>query len=361
MKDRMPARMLTLGAIDGAGTGAYIAAVSIILTLGSGPGAAAAVLATGSAGRIASLAWLAALTRGSRRSGSSANRAYTAATVLMTFGALLGIHAAQNQALAAAALLGVVSGAGNSLTTTLAATARRGQMTSFYPLLMIGGAAGAAWSAAVLHSGRPVIYVQALIALQIVEPVLIRPYRAALRRSPPVRELLAGGLRGVALATLAYGPLTTYAVLTTLTVGVQHVGASMAFYAAGASLAAAVDSRLRLNPVYAADRWGTTVMLAAAGIATWAAAASLPGLLAGRFVAGLLTFLAQGRMLRRSYEQGAEAGVAGTTTGLSIGGGIGGVIAGSLVGSYSIASMSATLTLATLTLAFLRYSSDKRG
>lgn len=346
----MPARLLTLGIIDGAGTGASIAAISILITLGSGPGAAAAVLAAGAAGRMLALAWTTRLAR-KDVTAQAARNAYTVATLLMTFGSIAAVTAAQQQMLLTAAALGIASGTGNNLTSTLAATARKGSITAFYPLLMIGGAAGATWATHIIQTGRPLLHIQALLALQLAEPALIRPYQAALRESPPLANIATSALKSATLSTFAYGPLTIYAVLVTMATGPEHVGAAMAAYAAGASIAATCDRMLIRNQTYAEDGWKLTAALAAAGAATWIAAGTLPGMLAGRAASGLLMFLAQGRLLRRSHQEGGEAQVAGTSAGLGIGGGIGGVLAGTLAGSVGVGSMALLLATATLALA----------
>lgn len=348
----MPARIRALALIDGAGSGAYLAAVSILLAANSGTLRASAAIALGSLGRILSLVWAGALTREGADRGA-AGRAYTAATVLMVVGAIGGVHAAGSGTYVAVAALAVISGAGNNLTSTLAATARKGQMTSFYPMLMVGGAAGAVYATYILQSGHAVMWIHALLALQLTEPLLLRPYQGALVARPSGAIMAADTLRAAALAAAAYGPLAIYAVLVSATIGAHHVGAAMLAYAAGAAAAEPLDRALRKRTeLWREDRWSTIIITAAIGVATWVASGNLAGLLAGRFAAGVLMFLSQGMLLRSRYESvgGSEARVAGVSAGLGMGAGLGSILAATLFQTVGAPAMAMLLALATLSL-----------
>jgi hypothetical protein len=345
----IPARIRLLALVDGAGTGAYLAATSILLTTTAGPAAAGTALAIGATGRVAALVWLSRLTR-TDAPATTAHRAYLLATALMVGGGIAGLWAASVGAALAVGLLGIISGAGNNLTSTLAATARDGQMVSFYPLLMLGGAGGAAVAATVLARGLPLWLLTLLLAAQLIEPILIRPYQRLLRARPALTVVTGDALKGAALAAASYGPLTAYAVLVTTAHGPRWVGPAMAAYAAGATLAAPLDRHLStLSARYRQDRWGGTVLLAAAGALTWAAGTTVAGVLAGRAAAGTLMFLAQGRLLRSVFETtgGSAARAAATSTGLGVGAGAGGIIAVLLAQSRSLPAMALTLALAT--------------
>lgn len=358
----MPLRIRLLALVDGAGSGAYLAAVSILLLANHTPAQTGAAVALGSLGRILSLLWAGLLTRGGA-DRTSARRAYLSGIILMTFGAIAGVYYASAGSVATVAVLGVLSGAGNNLTSTLAATARKGQMTSFYPTLIVGGGAGAAYATYLIQNGSPLVWVYALLALQLAEPLLIRPYQKALVPRPKGLLMASDTLRAATLSSAAYGPLAVYAVLVTSSVGPQYVGLAMVAYSCGAAAAAAVDRLLERHvKFWQHDSWRTVTAVAAAGVLTWALASSLPGLLAGRLAAGVLMFLAQGMLLRSRFESasGSEARVASTSAGLGIGAGLGGVAATLLAQSFGIPAMAVLLAAATLALGFVRDSTETR-
>ncbi len=344
----MPSRMRILALIDGAGTGTHLAAISIILASQHGVARTGTVLAFGSLGRIAALAWTGALTRNGT-GAEAARRAYLLATILMTVGSSAGLVAAGYGSLPAVALLGIIGGTGNNVTSTLAATARKGQMTAFYPLLMVGAAAGSVTATFILQHGLPTIILHLIILAQLLEPLLLRPYQRGLTIRPAASILATDLLRASILSACAYGPLAVYAALVTTSIGSQYVGAAMVTYSAGAALAPRAE-RLLQRHLQLKDRLSTVSALAAAGVATWVAAGTVPGLLGGRLAAGTLMFLAQGMLLRMSFESsgGSEARVASGSAGLGLGAGLGGIIAALIAENAGLAAMAAILAGATL-------------
>lgn len=336
-------RVLVLAGVDGVGTGAQNVAVALLLVQRFGIVWASLAIGTATVGRLATPP-LVRLLESRPASRDRPHLVFNVAICTMTLSSLAVVALAAWGPLAAVFGFVAVWSAANQVSSTLAVAAVPERVVHFGPFLIAGQAVGALAAVASLESQLAPVLLALLLLLQLLEIPLLRDVAFPVVHSETLRDVVPHATRGLFFALLFYGPLTIYAVLATSVASAAWAGWSMAVYAAGGLLAPAVERRLPGR-----ESWPGVLALGTAATATWLFAVSGPAMLAGRFAAGLLLFVAQGRLVRLALlgPNGSVSTVrlSGVSTGLGAGAGLAGVVAGVLA-DVSVDFMATALTAA---------------
>ena len=213
---------------------------------------------------------------------------------------------------------------------------------------MTGQAAGLSVSGLAAGVSEPaLVVVCVLLALVVVSvpAVAALPHRIA-ADPPRVAVTRAAWRFPFVLALVSYGPLAVFSVLVAAEFGPRWLGPAFFSYAAGSWVAA---SRSRWAP---ASEWGAALFAAAAGLIWITGLQNVPFMLVGRFVAGVLMFLAQGAVLTRASQHGGRERLSSALAGLGVGTQLAAAWAG-VVAEVSVPVMAGVSVLSTLVLALL--------
>jgi hypothetical protein len=346
--------------LDGAGTGVHAALLAVIVAQRYSV-AAAGLVGIGYAGRVVALAVARRFDHLRLTSARLASR-FSWWCTAMVLVSLTSLACAAVGPVVFALAGNVVYIAANTVTSSLAISLAPDEQARMAPIAITGQVIGAAVATIyVISPGWPVALLAAVVVLaQLAEPLLLAGFTF-----PAVHKSSAGNVGSALwhaglLSFLSYGPLAIYPVLVIMATGPVWVVPAMVIYCAGGLCAARVSAWFPSKV-----GWPGILLLSAAGVLTWALAINVPGLLIGRFLSGVVLFIAQGQMYRQLIGDGTSASISqsslvAVSLGLGLGCGLGAVVVAPTAQLMGVPAMGCTFAAAGMLCAAVAYLSERQ-